>query len=91
MPNDAASIYFADARVASALVARRCAEAKVETAGGVSQVRKDEPASRDRGGTASDAVRVGRITLRSQIAKELECDREKLSQVGLTSWPHPRT
>ena len=42
--NDAISIYFADATLASAFVARWCAGSKVETAGGVFQVRDDEPA-----------------------------------------------
>jgi hypothetical protein len=44
--NDAVSIYFADATLASAFVARWCAGAKVETTGGVFQVREDEPAPR---------------------------------------------
>jgi hypothetical protein len=44
--NDALSIYFADATVANAFVARWCVGAKVETAGGVFQVREDEPAPR---------------------------------------------
>ena len=44
--NDALSIYFADATLASAFVARWCAGYKVETAGGVFQVREDEPTRR---------------------------------------------
>ena len=44
--NDAISIYFADATLASAFVARWCVGARVETAGGVFQVREDEPAPR---------------------------------------------
>ena len=44
--NDALSIYFADATLASAFVARWCIVAKVETAGGVFQVRQDEPEPR---------------------------------------------
>ena len=44
--NDAVSIYFADATLASAFVARWCAGSKVTTAGGVFQVREDEPAPR---------------------------------------------
>jgi hypothetical protein len=44
--NDAASIYFADASLASAFVARWCAGAKVKTTGGVFRVREDEPAPR---------------------------------------------
>jgi len=44
--NDAISIYFADATLASAFVARWCQGSKVETAGGVFQVREDEPAPR---------------------------------------------
>ena len=41
--NDALSIYFADATLASAFVVRWSVAAKVETAGGVLQVREDEP------------------------------------------------
>jgi len=41
--NDALSIYFADATLASAFVARWCIGAKVETAGGMFEVREDEP------------------------------------------------
>jgi hypothetical protein len=44
--NDAVSIYFADATLASAFVARWCASSKVETAGGVFHMREDEPAPR---------------------------------------------
>ena len=46
--NDALSIYFADATLASAFVARWCVGARVETTGGVFQVREDEPAPRVR-------------------------------------------
>ena len=44
--NDALSIYFADATLASAFVARWCVGAKFETAGGVFQVREDNPKPR---------------------------------------------
>jgi len=44
--NDAVSIYFLDATVASAFVARWCAGYKVETAEGVFRVRADEPVAR---------------------------------------------
>jgi len=44
--NDALSIYFADATLASAFVARWCAGYQVETSGGVFQVRQDEPMPR---------------------------------------------
>jgi hypothetical protein len=44
--NDAISIYFADATLASAFVARWCVSSKVETAGGVFCVREDDPAPR---------------------------------------------
>src|SRR6516165_784692 len=40
--NDALSIYFADAALASAFVARWCIGAKVETAGGMFRVREDK-------------------------------------------------
>ena len=46
MLNDALSIYFADATLASAFVARWCAGYSVETVGGVFQVREDEPMPR---------------------------------------------
>ena len=42
--NDAVSIYFLDTTLASAFVARWCAGHRVETAGGVFQVRDDDPA-----------------------------------------------
>src|SRR6202035_5767649 len=44
--NDAVSIYFADATLASAFVARWCVGSKVETADGVFRVRGDELAAR---------------------------------------------
>ena len=46
MLNDALSIYFADAALASAFVARWCAVAKAETEGGSFRVREDEPSPR---------------------------------------------
>ena len=42
--NDAVSVYFTDATLASAFVARWCVGSKAETAGGVFQMREDEPA-----------------------------------------------
>src|SRR5271167_4142239 len=44
--NDALSIYFANATLANAFVARWCVASKVETAGGVFQMREDEPEPR---------------------------------------------
>jgi len=44
--NDAISIYFADATLASAFAARWCQGSKAETAGGVFQGREDGPAPR---------------------------------------------
>jgi hypothetical protein len=44
--NDAASIYFLDTTLAGAFAARWCAGYRVETAGGVFQVRDDDPAPR---------------------------------------------
>ena len=44
--NDAISIYFADATLASAFVSRWCVGTKSETTGGVFQVREDEPEPR---------------------------------------------
>jgi hypothetical protein len=41
--NDAISIYFLDATLAGAFVARWCVGYLVKTAGGVFQVRDDEP------------------------------------------------
>jgi hypothetical protein len=40
------SVYFADATLASAFVARWCVDGKAETAGGVFLVRESEPAPR---------------------------------------------
>src|SRR5260370_18425421 len=57
--NDAVSIYFLDATLASAFVARWCAGYKVETAEVVFRVRADEPAARNRGEHAPDAVTSG--------------------------------
>jgi hypothetical protein len=44
--NDAVSIYFLDATLASAFVARWCAGYGIETAEGGFMVRTDEPAPR---------------------------------------------
>jgi hypothetical protein len=44
--NDALSIYFGDPTLATAFVVRLCAGYQVETAGGVFQVREDEPTPR---------------------------------------------
>jgi hypothetical protein len=44
--NDALSIYFGDPTLATAFVARWCAGYQIETAGGVFQVREDEPTPR---------------------------------------------
>lgn len=44
--NDAVSIYFLDATLASAFVTRWCAGAKAETDGGVFRMRDDQPAPR---------------------------------------------
>jgi hypothetical protein len=44
--NDALSLYFADATLASAFVARWCAGTKAKTTGGMFQVREDEPEPR---------------------------------------------
>jgi len=41
--NDAISLYFADATLASAFIARWCVGAKVETAGGAFRVREPAP------------------------------------------------
>ena len=43
---DAISIYFANATLARAFVARWCVRAKIEIAGGVFRVRAGEPAPR---------------------------------------------
>jgi hypothetical protein len=44
--NDAVSIYFLDTTLASAFVARWCAGSRLETDGGVFQLRDDEPVPR---------------------------------------------
>jgi hypothetical protein len=55
--NDAASIYFLDTMLAGAFVARWCAGYRIETPGGVFQVRDDDPAPRVGAALASDTVR----------------------------------
>ena len=54
--NDAVSIYFLDATLASAFVARWCAGYKIETTEGVFRVRTDEPPARDLSELAPNAV-----------------------------------
>jgi hypothetical protein len=44
--SEACSVYFADVNLASAFVAQWCVGSRVETTGGVFQVREDEPAPR---------------------------------------------
>ena len=44
--NDAVSLYFLDATLASAFVARWCAGSGAETEGGVFRMRDDEPKPR---------------------------------------------
>jgi hypothetical protein len=53
--NDAISLYFADATLASVFVARWCAGSKVETTGGMFQVRRMNR-RRGSGRAAPDAV-----------------------------------
>ena len=48
--NDAVSIYFPDAALAGAFVARWCIGYKVETAEGAFRMREDEPTPRVRAG-----------------------------------------
>jgi hypothetical protein len=63
--NDALSIYFADATLANAFVARWCIGARVEATGGVFQVREDDPVPRLGGDDAQDAL--------SSLAGTREC------------------
>jgi hypothetical protein len=44
--NDAVAVYFLDATLASAFVARWCAGSKVEISEGAFRVRADQPARR---------------------------------------------
>jgi hypothetical protein len=44
--NDAVSIYFIDATLATAFVTRWCTGSRIETDGGVFRIRDDEPAAR---------------------------------------------
>jgi len=44
--NDAVSIYFLDATLASAFAARWCVASKVEVEGGLFRIRDDDPAPR---------------------------------------------
>ena len=57
--NDAISIYFADATLASAFVARWCVGSKVEVAGGVFPSARGRTGAAGRSGTGQDAVTAG--------------------------------
>jgi len=46
IPNDAMAIYFADATIASAFVARWCAGHRAASLNGLFQIREDEPKKR---------------------------------------------
>ena len=46
IPNDAMAIYFADATIASAFVARWCAGHRAASLDGLFQIREDEPKKR---------------------------------------------
>ena len=48
--NDAVSVYFRDATLASAFVARWCAISKLETAHGAYSIRTEDPAPRTASG-----------------------------------------
>jgi len=67
--NDAVSIYFLDATLASAFVARWCAGYKVETANGMFHVRADEPLSRVGAGLhRTPQYRASQATREQQLA-----------------------
>jgi hypothetical protein len=61
--NDAVSIYFLDATLASAFVARWCAGSRIETDGGVFRIRDDESGAAHRGRAAPDTLNPGKIEL----------------------------
>src|SRR6266404_1282090 len=65
--NDAVSIYFAEATLASGFVARWCARSRIKTAGGVFQVREAEAGAADRGRVASDALMAGEMQSSTRI------------------------
>jgi hypothetical protein len=65
--NDAISLYFADATLASAFVARWCVGSKVATTGGVFHVPEDEPAPRGWRGSAPDAVNANQTQFGTRI------------------------
>jgi hypothetical protein len=82
--NDAISIYFADAMLASAFVARWCIGSKAETMGGVFQVREDEPAGSARAAPNAVSGAVGPTV--SSAARRFAClgrlSHQHLPQVG---------
>jgi len=57
--NDALSIYFGDATLASAFVARWCLVAKVDTTGGCVPGTRGQTGASPRDGTAQDALSEG--------------------------------
>ena len=76
--NDALSIYFADATLATAFVARWCVGAKVETAGACSRCAR---MSRSRGSWrgSPDTMRAGKILLGGSRAHKREPRRGGLT------------
>jgi hypothetical protein len=69
--NDAISIYFADATLASAFVARWCVGSKVEATGGVFRVREVEPAPRVGRGCTGRSEAGPTATTIEQIARPI--------------------
>jgi hypothetical protein len=61
--NDTLSVYFANTALVSAFVSRWCVGARVETAGGVSQVREDEPEPRVGARVAQDTMKAELVRL----------------------------
>jgi hypothetical protein len=92
--NDALSIYFADATLASAFVARWCVGAKVETAGGVYRVREDEPEPRVGAGLHRTPLRrrdrVGKRDERSPLDRyDLGMDTRRRPKCAFSGWCWP--
>jgi hypothetical protein len=71
--NDALSIYFADATLASAFVARWCVAARVKTTGGVFQVCESAP-KRDPGQNSSKSLKSSAKTL--EVGVPIGADRD---------------
>jgi hypothetical protein len=79
--NHAISIYFLDATLAGAFVARWCAGSRIETEGGVFRISRRRAGAADRGGAASNVLRFQRTPgCIIETLLEIDCSRPNCSR-----------